>query len=203
MPGTGLKAGSFGLRASSNCSTRKCLPSWKALKQQKQSKTFKNCNKKQKTKHNCKTVQNKLCLRFRAHHAKMQGVLCYNCSKRVPCHVLFANQAQFKIMEKLFSDLPHVSSRAHGSTSSKLSSNCDMPHVGSKANTKVKSSKRVSNMGHVCSEACKSSNDCTQALLQFATHRPNSSNLPTQLLEVPQEKTLQDVKYTTYWKTKI
>ena len=75
----------------------------------------------------------------------MQGVLCYNCSKRVPCHVLFANQAQFKIMEKLFSDLPHVSSRAHGSTSSKLSSNCDMSHVGSKANTKVKSSKRVSN----------------------------------------------------------
>ena len=83
---------------------------------------------------------------------KMQGV---RCSKRVPCHVLFANQAQFKIMEKLFSDLPHVSSRAHGSTSSKLSSNCDMSHVGSKANTKVKSSKRVSNMGHVCSEAAK------------------------------------------------
>ena len=25
---------------------------------------------------------------------------------------------------------------------------------------------------------------------------PNSSNLPTYLLEVPQEKTLQDVKYT-------
>ena len=77
----------------------------------------------------------------------MQGVRCYNCSKRVPCHVLFANQAQFKIMEKLFSDLPHVSSRAHGSTSSKLSSNCDMSHVGSQANTKIKSSKRVSNMG--------------------------------------------------------
>ena len=100
--------------------------------------------------------------------------------KRVPCHVLSANQAQFKIIDKL-SPIYHM-----------------LVRVGLQAHTKVKSSKRVSNMGHVCSEACISSNDCTQALPKYAVCEAQTKQQQSAHTAAggSARKTLQDVKYT-------
>ena len=81
VPGTGLKAGPFGLRASSNCSTQTCLPSTTKTTENFQKLQFKTKNKK----NTAKTLQN------------IQLLTMQPCNAAVPLYTqIFSNDSTLK-----------------------------------------------------------------------------------------------------------